>query len=130
MSDVVFIPNANYVKEFESPSGMVAKYLLKRGEKVKFLARRQVGVTTGRLKRSIEVIVIRDAQGLNARIGSSLSYAYMHHEGTRPHEITPDRHTALRFSSRGRIVYARRVFHPGTRPNKYLSDNLRKGLHD
>ena len=38
--------------------------------------------------------------------------------------ITPDTAEVLRFSSRGRIVYTRVVRHPGTKPNKYLADNL------
>jgi hypothetical protein len=50
----------------------------------------------------------------------------MHHQGTRPHIIVPRRAQTLRFYSRGRIVYSKLVHHPGTKPNRYLTDNLRR----
>ncbi|MGW2213195.1 hypothetical protein [Streptomyces sp. NPDC001781] len=41
--------------------------------------------------------------------------------GTRPHEIRPRRHNGrLRFTSGSRIIYARSVNHPGTKPNPFL----------
>lgn len=47
--------------------------------------------------------------------------------GTRPHPITPRApRRYLRFMSRGRVVYARRVMHPGTRPYRILDTALRR----
>lgn len=41
--------------------------------------------------------------------------------GTRPHEIRPRKHNGvLRFTTGGRIVFARAVHHPGTQPNPFL----------
>lgn len=41
--------------------------------------------------------------------------------GTRPHEIRPRRRGGtLRFTTGGRVVYARVVHHPGTQPNRFL----------
>lgn len=41
--------------------------------------------------------------------------------GTKPHEIRPrKKNGVLRFEVGGRIVYARVVHHPGTRPNNFL----------
>jgi len=39
--------------------------------------------------------------------------------------ITPNRAKMLKFQSRGRTVFAHVVMHPGTKANKYLSDNLK-----
>jgi hypothetical protein len=107
-----------------STSGEVGKYLKKRGRLIVSMAKRQVGVETGRLKESINMVHERVSRGQQLRIGSSLDYALMHHEGTQPHIITPQEAGILRFSSGGRIIYTHKVDHPGTRPNRYLSDQL------
>ena len=107
-----------------SPKGEVGRYLFQRGTRILVAAKNQVGVKTGRLKASINMRQYRSVGGQSLKIGSPLSYALIHHEGTRPHIITPDRAEFLRFSSRGRMVYTRIVRHPGTKPNKYLADNL------
>lgn len=107
-----------------SPRGDVGKYLRKRSITLQALARQQVGVDTGALKVSIRYKVVRDGKGLVATVGSNNRIALMHHNGTKPHYIRPRRAQTLRFYSHGRIVYSQLVFHPGTRPNKYLTDNL------
>lgn len=107
-----------------SPTGDVGEYLRKRAITLQSLARAQVGVDTGALKVSIRYKVVRDGKGLVATVGSNNRIALMHHNGTRPHFIRPRRAQTLRFYSHGRIVYSQLVFHPGTRPNKYLTDNL------
>jgi hypothetical protein len=49
--------------------------------------------------------------------------------GTRPHRIQPRRRGGvLRFTVGGRVVYARYVNHPGTRPNDFLRQALRAAL--
>lgn len=107
-----------------NPDGEVGRFLKKRGRLILALAKRQVGVKTGKLKQSINMSHYRASRGQELRIGSSLSYALMHHEGTRPHIITPREAGILRFSSGGRVIYTHKVDHPGTRPNRYLSDQL------
>lgn len=39
--------------------------------------------------------------------------------GTRPHEIRPKKAKALRFEIDGKVVFAKRVNHPGTKPNDF-----------
>jgi len=107
-----------------STRGDVGKFLRKRAIALQGLARKQVGVKTGALKVSIRYKVVRDGKGLVATVGSNNRIALMHHNGTKPHFIRPRRAQTLRFYSHGRIVYSQLVFHPGTRPNKYLTDNL------
>jgi hypothetical protein len=107
-----------------SPFGPVGRHMYVRGRAIVSAAKAQVGVDTGRLKNSISMTQSRAVYGQSMTIGSPLRYALAHHEGTRPHIITPNRAEVLRFSSRGRVVYARSVRHPGTKPNKFLADNL------
>lgn len=56
------------------------------------------------------------------QVGSTHPRAKMHHEGTRAHVIEPKRATVLRFKVGGATVFARRVQHPGTKPNRFLID--------
>jgi hypothetical protein len=106
------------------PYGPVGRYMFARGRAIMAAAKAQAGVQTGRLKNSIHMRQSRAPFGQTMTIGSPLSYALAHHEGTKPHIITPDRAQALRFTSGSRIVYSRLVRHPGTKPNKFLADNL------
>jgi hypothetical protein len=107
-----------------SPLGLVGRHLAAKGRKIVVAAKAQVGVDTGRLRASIHMRHLRSAAGQYIEVGSSVRHALAHHEGTRPHMIVPNRARVLRFSAGGRVVYTHMVRHPGTRPNKYLTDNL------
>jgi hypothetical protein len=111
--------------ELQTPAGGLWKYLEKQGSKAVAAAKRQVGVKTGALRRSIHMKHLANANGQYLWIGSNKNYAYIHHEGTRPHIITPTKAKALRFTSGRRVIYTRMVKHPGTKPNRYLSNQLR-----
>ena len=108
----------------KQPQGEVGRYLHARGRAIQAAARAQVGVRTGALRASIMVSQERTALGQIVTVGSSLPYAAMHHEGTRPRVIQARPGGMLRFTKGARVVYTRQVMHPGTRPNKFLSDNL------
>ena len=109
----------------KSPSGMVGRYIAERARRIVIAAKMQAGVKTGRLKNSIHMRHMRGGPaGQYVMVGSNLHYALLHHEGTKPHLIVPNRSTVLRFSSGGRVIYTHAVRHPGTRPNRYLTDNL------
>lgn len=108
----------------ESPNGDVGRFLRRKAIKLQGLAKRQVGVRSGTLRKSINYRVVNRGGGLVATVGSNNRIALMHHNGTRPHIIRPRRAQTLRFYSHGRIVYSKLVHHPGTRPNRYLTDNL------
>ena len=114
---------------FNAPSGPVGQYLLRRGRLVQNAAKRQVGKRTGALRASIHMRHQRDVRGQYVWVGSTLPYALMHHEGTNPHMIFPrSSGHRLVFTTKGRLVFAHAVAHPGTLPNKYLSDNLKLAL--
>lgn len=108
-----------------SQTGAVGKDLRKRGLRVQAGAKAQVGVRTGALRASIHMRHYNDTRGQYVKIGSNLNYARAHHEGTRPHLIKPNRNQVLRFQTRGQVVFAHVVKHPGTKPNRYLTDNLK-----
>lgn len=107
-----------------SPIGDVGKYLKKRGRLMVALAKRQAGKETGALRNSITMTNYRTTYGQNMKIGSNLNYALAHHNGTRPHLIRPEKAEILRFTAGSRVVYSREVMHPGTKPNRFLSDQL------
>ena len=108
-----------------SPKGEIGREMLKIGFRIQIAARAQVGKDTGKLMESIEVIHERIGLFQQIRVGSDNNIALIHHDGSRPHTINARNGKALRFSSKGRMVYTRSVNHPGTSPNRYLSDNLK-----
>lgn len=106
--------------------GMVARHLHKVANRIQQGAKRQVGVKTGALKNSIRIEHFKAPGGAAVRVGSKLNYAYLHHEGSKPHLITPkDPGGVLIFTKGARVITTRQVLHPGTKPNRYLSDQLR-----
>lgn len=121
----VFVPDETGIAYVtRSPSGPVGTYMADLGRKLSRFAKRDVGVDTGRLRESINSRVTVETSGLVTTVGSANKIALMHHNGTRRHVIEPRTSRALRFSRGARIVYARRVMHPGTKPNPYLTQNL------
>ena len=113
-----------------NPEGEIGRDLNKRARKVLDAARAQVGVDTGKLKASLALTRGRNVRGQFVMVGSKLNHALMHHEGTRPHIVTPTRSQVMVFNKGGQVIYATRVNHPGTKPNRYLKDNLYLALID
>jgi hypothetical protein len=106
------------------PQGAVGRWLHRRGRLIVMAAKSRVGKRSGALMASIHMRHYRRGPTQELKIGSQLNYALVHHEGSKPHQII-GKGKHLRFSSGGRIVYARQVSHPGTRANHYLTDSLR-----
>lgn len=104
--------------------GAVMQRFRRIGRTIVVAARAQVGKETGALARSIHYNIQRWGGLPELKIGSASPIAYIHHEGTRPHAISARGGQFLRFSSKGRVVYDRTVMHPGTKPNRFLTDNL------
>lgn len=122
-----FVPDRSAIQRLlHGRDGMVAREIHKRALKVQAGAVRQVHKRTGRLARSIHTEMTYQPV-TSAYVGSNVRYALMHHEGTRPHPIVATGRM-LTFVSNGKRTYARRVLHPGTRPNRYLTDNLIKAV--
>jgi hypothetical protein len=63
------------------------------------------------------VTAVAGAEGRTPQLGFQLF-------GTRPHVIVPRTKKALRFVGHGAVVFAKRVLHPGTRKNDFITKNL------
>ena len=122
-----FVPDRRAIQSLlHGRDGMVAREIYKRALKVQAGAVRQAHKRTGRLARSIHTeMTYRPITG--AYVGTNVRYAMMHHEGTRAHPIVATGRM-LTFTSNGKRVYARKVLHPGSVPNRYLTDNLIKAV--
>lgn len=133
---------ANFLR---SPVGDVGRYIISLASQVQHLAKAQVGYddrkAPGRpdpsggpnqpegdqhLRDTIVKRIVQDVGGIVVYVGSDHPIALMHHEGTRPHEIRPRKAQVLAFEMNGQIVFATVVHHPGTKPNRYLTDPLRQ----
>ena len=113
-----------------SPEGLVGRELTKRANRVSRAASSQVGVRTGALKSSIHITKRgRFTGGQYVQVGSYLPYALLHHQGTKPRIIVPTKRRVLRFFVGGRVVFTPFVSQRGTRPNRYLTDNLYKAIY-
>ncbi len=124
---VIYKPILNF--ELNNPMGMVGRHMHRIGLDIKRDAKAQAGFKTGALKKSIQMEHFGHGNGQTVKIGSNLHYALAHHEGTNPHIITPNPpNKVLQFSSGSRIIRTAMVKHPGTRPNRYLSDQLRRHI--
>jgi hypothetical protein len=116
---------------FESWTGPTGKFIAEKSLELEGKARISAGFQTGNLIRSITTEYGRTTGGdLESHVGANpgghtVGYALYHHEGTKPHIIEPNSAKALRFVVGGIVVYAQRVFHPGTRPVHYLTRWLR-----
>jgi phage gpG-like protein len=127
MPDRVEIPKQpGWDQTFKSHTGPVGREIDRRATRVLAAARGQVGIRTGQLRGNIHKEWITQPGGdVGVRVGSNVPYALLHHEGTKPHIIRARRAKLLRYINRqGQVTFARSVFHPGTRSNKYLTDNL------
>lgn len=121
---------AGWNELLRSSKGDVFKHIDTLTQRVRRLAMIQVGKKTRALYRSISA---HTRVGRGGPVGTVLAdnkIALMHHNGTRRHVIMPKRQNTLRFPSRGKIVYAAVVHHPGTKPNRFLTDPLRKVIDD
>lgn len=103
----------------------VRRDLRRRARNVQALAKTLVGVRTGRLRGTIRVSEGGHGRGDAASVAviagrPGLRYTGWHHDGTRSHEIRPNSAKALRFTSGGKVVFAKRVRHPGTTGSKFL----------
>lgn len=77
-----------------------------------------VPVKTGKLKRSRKVRMSTAGTRFSATVSYPQDYGGYLDEGVRPHVIRPRRGKVLRFVSGGRVVYARKVNHPGTNKHR------------
>jgi hypothetical protein len=105
--------------------------LTRRMTRAQLAAKTIVGVRTGRLQSSIRKNAGSTAKGVYVDViagwkgaGLGASYMWYHHEGTPPHIIRPRKRKALRFIQGGKVRFAQKVHHPGTRGTHFLTRAL------
>jgi hypothetical protein len=83
---------------------------------------------SGELKRLIRPDAVRRVGpwSLASGVSSLARYSAPVHEGARPHVIRPRNARALRFMIGDRVVFARRVNHPGNAPNPFLRNAVHR----
>lgn len=109
------------------PGGMVYRDMTRRLLRVEAEAvRRAPGSMGTTIRAQIRSGAGGDFEGvINVRHPAALYVI----GGTRPHQIRPRRPGGvLKFTVGGRVVYAKYVNHPGTKPNDFLQQALRAAL--
>lgn len=84
------------------------------------IMREKAPVRTGVLRASI----MKEVMDGGAVIRPTVPYAVYAETGTSPHEIQPVHAKALRFEVAGRLVFATRVQHPGSRPQPFIRETV------
>lgn len=123
-----------------SPNGPVFRRIVEDAAAVRLVARRHVGVSKldpvprrnfhrpGTLRDNIVYRVVNTPTGIVGSVGVyNVRYARLHHDGTPPHEIKARAGgppLVFHWPRAGGVVAFRKVQHPGTRPNPYLTDAL------
>lgn len=94
--------------------------LNRRAKEVQRVARVKVHKRTGYLASRITLTSRAAPPYWWFKVEGDTRYAYLHHQGSKPHIITG----GLEFRSGGRMVHTRVVHHPGTHGNPFLRDAL------
>jgi hypothetical protein len=112
----------------QDPTGPVVRDAERRGLRMQTASRRFVGVRSGTLHATIRKQASfrrRSAVHMDLMAGGrGARYVMAHHDGTAPHEIRARRRQSLRFVVGGRVMFRRRVWHPGTRGTRFLTRAL------
>lgn len=127
----VFLHHHTIEELLHSPDGPVVREVVSRSRTVTNLAKRKVGVDTGRLKGSIRFTLQIENGRVVGTIGTVVQYGVYHHEGTgiygpKRRPITPVTAKVLAFPGKGGMVYRASV--KGARPNPFLVDALRDAV--
>lgn len=88
----------------------------------------------GRMGSFVDWEIRQGPKGLSGVIWCNHPAVHFVLKGTKPHPIRPRRKknkngrpAMLRFKVDGEVLYRREVFHPGTKPNRFLQRALRLG---
>ncbi len=131
-----------------SPQGPMWRRVVEDGAAIRLLARRNVGVSKldlvprkvfhrpGTLRDAVVSRVTNTPGGITCTVGVyGVPYAIHHHEGTDGHWIPKGggpmpkgKFLVFHWPKAGGVVYMKRVWHPGNRPNPFLADAMRDGL--
>lgn len=125
-SVIIYYDRVNHL--LRSPGGLVRPYIEDKAKQVVALSKLQVGVRTGALRSSISYTMGPVGAEASAKVKASDWKALLHHEGSKPHTIRSINKT-LQVPGAGKVIYRKEVRHPGTRPNRYLTDSLKTAIN-
>jgi hypothetical protein len=124
MSATVILNPSALAALLRGPQGPVYKDLIKKATEVQRLAKIQVGKRTHNLEHTIVKRVRPKGGGFVVEVGSTMPYAFYHHEGFAPFEAPNGMYfVATQGANAGHLIRINR--HPGWKGNHYLSDPLR-----
>jgi len=113
---------AAFKKAPETASKELEKATKEAGKQILATEKSEVPIKTGQLRRSITL----DYKPISVSIYPTVKYALPVHEGSKPHVIVPTAKKVLRFKVGGQWIYARRVYHPGSKGNKFVERTVSK----
>lgn len=119
---------AGWKQVFQSTGGVVGRHFKSIGHRAMTDARAKVGVDTWQLYYSINHRTYVNNGNVEMMYGSNNRVALLHHEGSDPHPIharNPNGYLKFYWKKKRRWVITRKVNHPGTKPNPYLTYRLR-----
>jgi HK97 gp10 family phage protein len=123
----VQIHEGNLRRFMEDSYGPLMRHTERVADMVQQEVRRQAPIDTGRLRLSVKMVKGATGQKFGWSVAADTHYAVFVEKGTRPHVIMPKRAKVLKFTARdGNEVYARKVNHPGTRPQPFMERALRR----
>lgn len=106
----------------------ILRDMLRRGQQVLEQMYREAPKDTGLLQATFRLQARTPGGGYGATVIAGrdgvTDYLQFVIDGTPPHIIRPRQARALRFVAGGRVVFARQVRHPGTRPNDFILRSL------
>jgi len=120
MSPVVFtvdFPEAEQVSRDVLRTAMPAMVQVVKARALELVPR-----WTGKLAKRIRGRV--EQGGERGVVAAQARHAHLVHEGTSAHVITARRSRFLKVPSRGVMLFRRSVWHPGTAPQRFLTDAL------
>jgi len=114
----------------ERGMGIVVPRMEALGHRIDANARGRVPVRTGELSRSIGHRTFRRGSQAILREQATAPHARYYHDGTGPHESRARNAKALRFywPKAGRVVYFKRVQHPGFAGKPFLRDAIHEEI--
>lgn len=110
----------------EQVKALIARGVTEMTEEIAGAVREELPSRTGTTRRSVRAVYgQQDGDAVVARVVIGGAGALLL-GGTRAHVIEPNRARALRFVVNGQVVFAKRVYHPGTRPDPYVNRALNR----
>ena len=68
--------------------------------------------------------VLQRRGDMRSTVGTSVKYALVQNDGSRPYDIFPRSAKALRFVVDGAVIFAKRVHHPGIKGKQYIEKSI------